>query len=74
VDAVGEDEFHVWIADTVEEAAEIAIGIPAGSRDEDDTYPDGTLYRLVDDRLRWMAETLTKFAVAGRNGSQPDEE
>jgi predicted ATP-dependent protease len=62
IEAVEKGQFHVWAMDTVEEAAEVTMGIPAGSRGDDRTYPPGTLYRLVDDRLRQMAETLTRFA------------
>jgi lon-related putative ATP-dependent protease len=61
VEAVRKEQFHVWAAETVEEAVEVTMGPPAGSKEGDSPYPEGSVYRLVDDRLREMAESLTRF-------------
>jgi hypothetical protein len=39
-----------------------------------DTLPEGTVYRLVDDRLRDMVETLTRFAGGREHGRSTEEE
>jgi hypothetical protein len=36
--------------------------MPAGERQEDGTWPEGTVNDLVDRRLRKMAEDIAKFA------------
>lgn len=73
VEAVDQGRFHVWAVEKVEEAVETVMGIPAGERIDAHTYSECSLYRLVDARLREMAETLTRFAPAERSG-RPDEE
>jgi hypothetical protein len=42
----------------------------AGEIQEDGTYPEGTLYRKVDDRLREMAEMEKEFG----KGKEDEEE
>ena len=44
VDACRKGRFHVYEVETVGEALEILTGIPAGEREEDGDYPDGTLF------------------------------
>ncbi|MCS7216897.1 MAG: AAA family ATPase [Candidatus Bipolaricaulota bacterium] len=51
VEAVRAGKFHVWACDTVEEVAEILSGMPAGQPDPQGTYPEGTLFHLVQKRL-----------------------
>jgi len=52
VEAVAAGRFRVYSVDHVDEAAELLMGIDAGARDEEGIYPEGSLNRLVDDRLR----------------------
>jgi predicted ATP-dependent protease len=56
VAAAGEGRFHVWSVSTVDEGIEILTGRPAGLRGPDGTYPEGSVHRLVEDRLRAFAE------------------
>jgi len=63
IDAIEEEKFHVWAIKTVEEGIKILMGMEAGKRDETGKYPEGTLNRLVDDRL---AEYLADFLEATR--------
>jgi hypothetical protein len=44
-------------------------GRPAGERQPDGSWPEGTVNFLVDKRLREMAEALRKFAP-GKNGEK----
>lgn len=62
---VADGLFHIWAAETIEEGIELLTGIPAGERDEDGTYPEGTVFRKVRDRLTAFAEELR----AGPNGA-----
>ncbi len=61
VQAIQEGKFHVWAISRVEEGIEILTGMPAGERQSDGTYPEGTLFYLVDQKLRQMAEEVKKF-------------
>jgi hypothetical protein len=47
--------------DHVDQGIEILTGLPAGERQEDGTWPEGTVNDLVDRRLRKMAEDIAKF-------------
>ena len=50
--AVAEGRFHVWAVDTIEEGIEILTGLPSGlERDGDGRFVEGTVYRMVEDRL-----------------------
>lgn len=62
VDAVAQGKFHIYPVRTIEEGIEILTGMAAGERQPDGTYPEGTIFRKVDDRLRQMAETAREFA------------
>lgn len=62
VRAVEQGRFHVYEAHTVDDAMEILTGLPAGTRSaEDGSYPEESINRLVDDRLRELAEGLRDF-------------
>jgi lon-related putative ATP-dependent protease len=64
VQAVEEGKFNVWAVETIEEGIEILTGLPAGERGDDGAFPDGSVYRLVDDKLTALAVGLRDFAKA----------
>jgi predicted ATP-dependent protease len=54
VEAVRAGRFHVWSARTVEDGIELLTGIPAGERDAEGRFPDGSVHARVEERLeRW---------------------
>jgi predicted ATP-dependent protease len=61
VDAVRAGRFHVWAVSHIDQGIEILTGRPAGERQPDGMYPEGTVHRLVQDRLRGYAEQVRKF-------------
>lgn len=61
VDAVQQGLFHIWPITTVEEGIEILTGVPAGVKNSDGTFPEGTVYHLVSQKLRLFAETVAKY-------------
>jgi len=63
VEAVRAGRFHVWAVHTVDEGIEILTGVPAGERGPDGQYPEGTVHRLVEDRLRRYADEVRAFAA-----------
>ncbi len=61
VEAVRAGTFHVWAVSTIDEGVELLMDIPAGRRDRQRQYPDGSLHRRVQGRLRELAEELKQF-------------
>lgn len=65
VEAIREGKFHIWSVETIDQGIEILTGIPAGERQPDGSYPEGTINRGVDSRLREMLECMKKFSGQG---------
>ena len=69
VEAVRAGRFHVWAVSHIDEGVELLMGRVAGERAADGTFPEGTVHRLVQDRLREYAEQVREFGVAGAGAS-----
>jgi predicted ATP-dependent protease len=61
LDAVASGKFHVWPVAKVEQGIEILTDVSAGSRNGARSFDSGTVFALVDERLREMAKTLKEF-------------
>ncbi len=70
VDAVAQGKFHIWPVTTVEEGLEVLMGVKAGVLQEDGTYPEETVYRMADDRLREISEIVRKFGKDMEDGKK----
>ena len=55
VEACAAGRFAVWAVRTADEALALLTGLPAGTRDESGAYPEGSVHRRVEDRLRHFA-------------------
>jgi lon-related putative ATP-dependent protease len=73
VEAVQKGKFHIYPVSTVEEGIEILTGMKAGELQEDGTYPEGTLFRQVDDKLQEMAEMEKEFGKGKENEDNHEE-
>ena len=62
VEAVRTGQFHIWVADEVDDVLELLTGRPAGQPDGAGIYPEGTVHRAVSDRLAEYAATLKSIA------------
>jgi len=62
VDAVEAGDFHVYPVETVDEAIELMMDREAGEADEDGQFPEGSVNRLVRNRLTELAETAREYA------------
>jgi lon-related putative ATP-dependent protease len=72
VDAVAAGTFAVYPIATIDEGIEVLTGVPAGERDEEGRYSDGTVNRMVADRLAALAEASRAFAKPmGAAGDPP---
>jgi len=69
IEAVKEGKFHIHSVAHIDEGIEILTGVKAGTRGEGDQYPEGTLYRRVEDKL---ADFASNARSAGKN-KQEDE-
>ena len=74
VEAVEKGKFHIYPVTTIEEGIEILSGMEAGEIQEDGTYPEGTLYGKVDDKLKEMAEMEKEFGKSKEEEENKDEE
>ena len=66
VDAGKEGRFTIYPVTSIDEGIEILTGVPAGIRQEDGTYPVGTVNYLVNKRLQEMADTIRDFTPSSR--------
>ncbi|MDR8523686.1 S16 family serine protease [Shewanella fidelis] len=55
IDAVTEGLFSIYQVKHIDEAVEILMQLPAGTADEDNQFPDESLYGLVQSRLESLA-------------------
>lgn len=54
VEAVHQGRFHVWAVSDIDEGIELLTGLPAGRRDDQGSFPDGSIHARVEARLeRW---------------------
>ena len=68
VQAVKDGKFHVWAVRTIDEGIEILTGKKAGERKKDGTYPAGTINKMVDDKLKDLADRLAAFGKDEKKG------
>ncbi len=74
IEAVEAGLFHIWPVSTIEEGIEILTGMEAGERQPDGSYPEGTLFRKVDDRLREIGEIVREYGKDGDNGKKREDD
>ncbi|MEW5806597.1 MAG: ATP-binding protein [Acidobacteriota bacterium] len=64
IETVKMTKFHIYAVKTIDEGIEILSGMPAGEKQADGTYPEGTVNCLVDKRLKELAEALKKYGAS----------
>ena len=62
-------QFRIYGIETVEQALEIMTGLRTGERGEDGTFPEGTIYRKVEDKLTLFADRMKE-----QNRPEPEAE
>jgi lon-related putative ATP-dependent protease len=72
VEACRTGDFAVYGVESIDQGLEILTGVPAGEPDRDGVYPEGTINRLVADRLETFAEKARKadFDKDGNNNKE----
>ena len=65
VEAVREGKFHIWAISHVNEGLEILSGLPAGERDADGKFPEGSFNARVEARLREFSRLVQQAMRSG---------
>lgn len=53
--AIKDGKFHIWTVDNIEDGLRLLTGIRAGSRNKSGKFSKGTLYYMVEERMREYA-------------------
>ncbi|MBX2998314.1 MAG: AAA family ATPase [Caldilineaceae bacterium] len=65
IDAVSAGKFQIYPVSTIDQGIELLTGLTAGQPDEAGEYPEGTINRRVQDRLRDFARRWFAFHRPG---------
>jgi hypothetical protein len=68
VEAVENGQFSVYAVETIDQGIEILTGMPAGERDEQGNYPEGSVNQQVERQLAAWAEQQARFAAQFKSG------
>ena len=75
VKACADGRFAVYPVDHVDQGLELLTGIPAGMRNADGSYPEGSIGRRIEDRLVEFARVRQRFETedeaSSSSGSKP---
>ena len=63
-------DFHIYPVEHIDQGIEILTGIEAGERQEDGSYPEGTINAMVQQRLDAMANRLAEFGKREEDKSE----
>ena len=69
-EAVEAGKFAIHAVDSVDDGIELLTGLPAGQRDEQGMFPDGSLNRRVEDTLTRYSVAMQAYASSGGKGNQ----
>jgi lon-related putative ATP-dependent protease len=73
VEAVEKGRFHVWSVRTIDQGIELLTGRPAGARDGEAAYPEGSINALVDAKLTSLAMGLKEFGEAAEKKEEKEK-
>jgi lon-related putative ATP-dependent protease len=63
VEAVHAGKFHIYPIRTIDEGIELLTGIPAGERNADGLFPDGSINQRVEIRLLTLSELARAYGT-----------
>jgi predicted ATP-dependent protease len=61
VEAIRDGKFHIYAVKTINEGIEILTGHPAGEKQPDGRFPEGTVNYLADKRLRELNQSMRGY-------------
>ena len=65
VDAIAAGRFYVYVVATVEEGIELLTGVAAGVADADGHYPESTVFRAAEMRLKRFHQSMIELGRGG---------
>jgi predicted ATP-dependent protease len=65
VNAVKEGKFHIYAVSTADEGIEVLTGVPAGERNSEGRYPEGSINDRVQKKLLQYSARQKRFLAAG---------
>ena len=71
-EAVEAGKFSIYAIDTVDDGIELLIDMPAGQRDEQGLFPEGSINRRVEDTLIRYSEKMQAFVA--KNKAEPSQD
>jgi len=74
IEAVKQGKFNIYAMHSVDDALELLTGLPAGERDENNEYPEGTINHAVESALKKMAEIKREFNDGKDKHKEEDSE
>ncbi|MFN4227474.1 MAG: Lon protease family protein [Candidatus Ratteibacteria bacterium] len=66
IEAVEKGLFHIWAVKTIDEGIEILTGLPAGEKDKNGEYPEGTVNYLVSKRIKEFTQKYMEITKKQR--------
>src|SRR3546814_53681 len=73
VEAVAEGRFQIYPIETIDEGIALLTGRPAGTREPGGSFPEGSIYRLVEERLVTFAEARRHFGDQRSDGGRKED-
>jgi lon-related putative ATP-dependent protease len=64
-------KFHIYPVETIDQGIELLTGVPAGEKDAEGNWPEGTVNARAQARLAKFAESLRGFAAGGLKREEP---
>jgi predicted ATP-dependent protease len=74
IEAVAQGKFHLYAIAHVDEGLELLTGGPAGEKDAEGKYPEGTLHYKVDQRLRELNKEKKDCKTDEKKDDKPEGE
>jgi lon-related putative ATP-dependent protease len=73
VEAVAGGTFHIYPVETIDQGIELLTGRPAGARTAEGHFPEGSINRLVEDRLAAFADARRRYGIRRDEGGKAED-
>ncbi|WP_289832280.1 hypothetical protein [Crenobacter oryzisoli] len=70
IDAVAAGHFSIYPLETADQAIELLTGVSAGEMDDQGSFPEGSVNRLIGDRLSKLAAIRRSYGRSEDEGKQ----
>ena len=74
IDAVNNGKFNIYAVKNIDEGIELLTGLEAGTKTDENKYPENTMNYLVEKQLESMAVRLKEFYKEEKPEKQRERE